>query len=103
MEQFQQCVFGDIDPEIHRVGHDKFWFLDLAEHVHLQLRRDIGKENEGGVLVLLRQGRIKFLKHVERDRKRLAVIHVPFVFARPAKRLTGGDFEAVEVDTMLAV
>jgi len=61
-------------------------------------RRDVAKQDVGRFAIAFRQLRLEFLENVQRHRKRLAIVHVLLVFARPAKGLARRDFKAGQVD-----
>ena len=103
LQEFQDCIPRDFEPQIHRIRHNELWFLHLTQHVHLQLRRDIGEENKGGIPILGWQGRIELFEYVERNGQRPPIVHVPFVFAGPAKRRPRRNFEPLKVDAVFPV
>ena len=86
------------DPEIHRVGDDKTRPLHLIEHVGLQRGRDVRQQDEIGLAIRLRQVRSKMLEDIQRHRARLARVHVPGIFARPAESFPGHALHAFRVD-----
>ena len=87
------------DPEVHRVGHGERRPGALLEHLHLQLRRAVGQEQELAAAVTLGQDRIELGQHVQLHVERLAVVHVRQVLAPPAEGLAAGhDLQARGVD-----
>ena len=96
-----QIFSRGLNPEIHRVGHDKARLLHLFEDVGLQRRRDVREQREIGLAIRLRQRRLKIFEHVERDRARLTRVQVPSVFARPAKSFSFDALHAFSVDLLI--
>ncbi len=78
---------GRLNPEIHRVGHDKTRPAHLVEDVGLQRRRDVGQEHKLRFAKILRQLGLEIFEDIERDRFCFAGVEIPGVFARPAERL----------------
>ena len=50
-QQLDQRVALRLDPQVHRVGHDELRPGDLRQHMHLELRRDVGEEHVRRALV----------------------------------------------------
>ena len=67
----------------------------------LKVGRDICQQNDRRRVVALGQGGGEMLEHIQRDRARLAGVHVPHVFAGPPEGLAGHDLEASEIDAAL--
>ena len=64
-EKLQQIRQRDVQPQIHRVGGNKFWPLHLVEHVVLQTGRDVGQQHEGRALVRFGQRGRERLEHAQ--------------------------------------
>ena len=98
LEQLQQIRQCDVQPQVHRVGYDEFGPPHLVQHVKLERRRDVGQQDELGVLMRLRQFGRERLKHAQLGQQRAAIVHVRLVFARPVKRFAGQNLQAFEIN-----
>ena len=64
-QRFPQLRVGPLDPVIHRVHRGELrLFLDLMQHLALQVGRDIREENVLRVSVFFRQSGLELRKHV---------------------------------------
>ena len=103
LEQLQQIRQRDVQPQVHRVGHDEFRAAHLVEHVVLERGRDVRQQDERRVLVRLRQRGREGLEHAQLGQQRAAVVHVHLVFARPMKGFAGQNLQAFEVNFVPAI
>src|ERR1043166_1282828 len=103
LEEAEQVLKGDVEPEVHGVGDDELGLLHLVEHMHLQRGRDIGEEDERGGLERVGQMRGETFKHAQLSGEGAAVVHVQLVFAGPMEGFAGLDLESVKVDAMAAI
>src|ERR1700736_1990442 len=90
---------GGVEPELDRVAGDEIRLLDLVEDVELQLRLDVGEEDDARAAVGGRQHRVEPRKDVELGLERLALLE-PYarVASRPAKGLALKDLETAQID-----
>ena len=95
-------VFGDVDPEVHRIRDDEARLADLVEHMVLEVWRDVGQEDDRGLAVGLGEGGGEGLENIQLHRAGLARVHVPHVFAGPAEGFSGNNLQAFEVDAAAA-
>ena len=95
-------VFGDVDPEVHRIRNDEAGLADLVEDMVLKVRRDVCQENDWSLAVAFGQGGCEGLENIQLHRAGLSGVHVPHVFARPAEGFPGNDLEAGEIDLAIA-
>ena len=56
-QEFQQIVERDVQPQIHRVGHDELRLVHLVEQAMLERGRDVAEQDELGILIRFRQCR----------------------------------------------
>ena len=101
-DEFGERLFGDVDPEIHRIRDHKSRLGDLVQNMVLEIGSDVRQKNKGGIVVFLRQCGREMLEDIERDGQRLAGIHVPHVFAGPTEGLTGNDLKTLQIDAAIA-
>ncbi len=98
LEQREEVVFGDVDPEIHRVGDDEFRARHLVEDVALQTRADVREEDVRRGVVSGGKRRGEVLEDVQLDAAGFAGVEIPHVFARPTEGFALRDLQAGEVD-----
>jgi hypothetical protein len=94
----QQRVLGDLDPEVHRVGHHELRVRDLVEGLVLHARLGVGQEQVLGRPAALGDLRVEVLEHVQVRRQRAARVPVGLVAPAPAEGLAAGDLQAAGVD-----
>jgi len=97
-EERDQIVPRDFNPQIHRIGDDEFWGIDLIQHMRLERRGDICEQHKGSGAIARRKIGGKVLKHIELHRSRYPSVQIPHVFARPAEGFPRHDLQALRVD-----
>jgi len=103
LEEREEILQSNVQPEVHGVGGDKFRALHLGENMMLQRGGDVGQEHERGALVQLGQGRSEGFKHAELGQQRAAIVHVGLVFARPVKGFAWKHLEPGQINAMALV
>ncbi len=99
LQRFAQLRIRTLDPVVHGIQRGDLGALfDLMEHVPLQLRRDVGEENEPGVAVFLRQARFEFREYVQFGRQRYAFVQVLRITSGPEKCFPGGTLQPINID-----
>jgi len=102
-EQTHEVFERDVQPQVHRVGHDEFSAAPSVEHVMLQGRRNVGQSTWRFVCRRRAGCGVNFSNTPSSVKSGAAVVHVHLVFARPMKRLARRILQAPEVDPVLAV
>src|ERR1700751_4663097 len=64
----------------------------------LKHRTDVSQQNDWRFCVTFRKSGRKILKHVEFDAQGLALVHIPFILARPPERAPFDDLQALNID-----
>ena len=91
-QDIMEPLIGDADPEIHRVGDDKWFFLwrfsllHLPEHFQLVVRRHVRKHDDAGRADFLGDADLPIFQDIEADAVGGALVHVGVIFARPGER-----------------
>ena len=101
LQGFRQFLARALNPVIHGVASGEAHAVHLPPHVGLQGRLDVGQKQKLGVFVLLRNSRLKFLKHVQIGEVGLGFVEIFGVGAAPAKSFAGGALDAAGVDAAL--
>ena len=95
-------VFGDVDPEVHRVRDHEARLADLIEDMVLKVGRDVGQKDDWSLAVAVGQGGGEGLENIQLHGAGLTGVHVPHVFPGPAEGFAWNDLEAGEVDLAIA-
>src|SRR3989344_6540981 len=85
-------------PIIHGVACHKLGRLDLAQDRLLQLRVDVGQENNAAFFVCFRKAGFEKLENVQLGLQRLGAVQIIIVKSAPSEGLTFLKLEAVGID-----
>ena len=94
---FEKGWLGDGDPQVHRIQHGQPLGLGLVNHAPLNLRVQVGTEQDRRCLKPVGDGRLEMFEHVEVGGASFCLGHRAVVGTLPTKGLTGCDFQPFEV------
>ena len=83
LNQAEQSVFFNIDPQIDGVGKDIGFSIQLIEHMHLQGGVDVPQEHKVGIKVRGWEVGSKVFEYIQLNLEGIAAIEVLMIFTFP--------------------